>query len=118
MSECQFVRSQRVILPSDMTGAEGVQGVIVSATTFVGREPEYGVQWLLCATADGNGSLVPRQGSLAESVLVAAQPPTMIASDEADKAVQVAFEKGLATRIDEYEGEIRKLQRKSARRRR
>jgi len=118
MSECQFVRSQRVVLPGDMTGAEGVQGVVISITAFVAREPEYGLQWLSCSTADSNGSLIPRQGSCAESVLLAAQPPRMIPADEVESLLADVRFKTVEIVRAEYAPEIEKLQRQLKRKRR
>lgn len=78
MSEFAFARADRVTVPVELAGSKGVQGVISASTGFVGREPEYLLQWLVSEIADAHGRLEVSKGSVAESALLRAQPAPTI----------------------------------------
>lgn len=90
MSEFQFSKTHRVIVPADCAGAEGVQGVVTVNVARLGREPYYEVQWLASDTVDEKGNLVMLCTDVSESDLIKAQPPKMIAVTEAERLVGVA----------------------------
>lgn len=95
MSECIFKKGERVIVPANIAGAEGVQAVIIEVSTAIGREPYYGLEWPSNDTVrESDRTLKPCYGSTLESGLVAAQPPKMITKADADDLVQKAYRAG------------------------
>jgi phage terminase small subunit len=74
MAEFQFKNSQRVIVPREISGAFGVQAVVVAATDHLGREPEYKLQWPDAGMMQENQQLVACHAVIAESELLKVQP--------------------------------------------
>lgn len=124
MSEFQFQKSQRITIPAQVAGAEGVQGVVFSNTAFLGREPEYTVKWPSNDTVDQHGNFVSHEAVIAESVLLAGQPPKMVTAAEAQKMAGEAYDRGTLDVRNEAEIErqhrahLRKASRKASARKR
>jgi hypothetical protein len=94
MSEFQFQKSQRVIVPADIAGAEGVQAVIVANSVRLGYEPSYTLQFPSSDTIGEAGALMPIERVVAESALIKAQPPKMISVVDAEKMAAEAYRHG------------------------
>jgi hypothetical protein len=124
MSEFQFQKSQRVIVPADVACAENVQGVIVGYSSRIGYEPDYTIAWPSADAVDGNGFLKTIERSVGQSALDKAQPPKMVTAAEAQKIAGEAYDKGGADVREEIEMECqarigkRKASRKAAARKR
>lgn len=74
MSKCAFELSQRVVLPADSILGGNVQAIVVDRKEFVGREPQYGLQYLVPGFMEDSGQLSVGVASYTESYLVEAQP--------------------------------------------
>lgn len=118
MSEAAFARSQRVIVPANLAGAEGVQGVITAVKTFIGREPEYDLQWPVADMIGANGFLVIVQSPTPESELLAAQPGKTVTADEAQHMINRAVIDAQVQTRDQVEREFMTAARQNARRKR
>lgn len=117
MSEFLFQNSQRVVLPADVAGAEGVQGVVVAYTGFIGREPEYKVQSLVADTIGESGALKAIERRVSESELSRAQPPLMVRAADLETARAEAYRQGGDDLREELKTELqsRIAKRKAAR---
>jgi hypothetical protein len=102
MSEFQFQKSQRVTVPADIAGAEGVQAVIVANSARLGYEPSYTLQFPSSDTIGEAGALMPIERVVGESALINAQPKSSITKEDADKLVADAYRCG----ADELRAEI------------
>lgn len=89
MSEFHFQKSQRVIVPPQAAGAEGVQGIVSGIFDRLGREVQYVVQWMRsdATDEDGKGTFKGVGQSFTESDLLKAQPPKTITFAEAQAMV-------------------------------
>lgn len=94
MSEFQFQKSQRVMLPADITGAENVWGVVTGNHAALGREPFYEIQWQSADTVYESTLLVHHTATCSESRLLQAQPAPSLPRDEVDKLLADAYRKG------------------------
>ena len=103
MSEFRFEISQRVILPKDFVGAEGVQGIVYSRTAQIGREPFYFCKWPLSDKVDQFGDFTYGGASLSESELIVAQP----AGNKGELSVEVKVDQ---TDLDAALGKARELE--------
>ena len=95
MSEFQYVKTQRVIVPADRAGAEGVQGVITVNVARLGSEPHYEVQWPSCDTVGESGDLKMLCTDVSESELIKAQPPAMVSLSQARDMVEDALKRSV-----------------------
>jgi hypothetical protein len=102
MSEFQFQKSQRVMLPGDIAGAECVWGVVVGNFAKLGREPLYDVQWQSSDSVSEEMLLVTHTATIAESRLLQAQPAPSVAVDAVDKMLSDAYRRG----ADELRAEL------------
>lgn len=90
MSEFLFKNSQRVSVPTKYSGADGVQAVITRCSSFVGREPEYRLEWQANDVVAETGHLVPCFAAVSESDLVAAQPAEAFSREEMERRIHQA----------------------------
>ena len=105
MSEFAFQKSQRVIVPADIAGAENVQAVIVANSVRLGYEPNYTLQFPSSDTVGEHGALMPIERVVGEAALVKAQPQKMVLADEAQNLADLAYRKGADDLREEIEQE-------------
>ena len=94
MSVFQFTKSQRVIIPAAMAGAENVQGLVAEGHAELDAEPRYILQWPNAEKIEPDGLFGRLVGEVGQGELIKAQPPAMIPVAQADERAKQAHEHG------------------------
>lgn len=121
MSVFQFTKSQRVIIPAAMAGAENVQGLVAEGHAELGADPRYILQWPNAEKFGDNGLFGMLVGEVGQGELVKAQPPAaMMSCDAASNMAADAYAAGAAAvrSAIEIERRARALKRKASTRKR
>jgi hypothetical protein len=117
MSEFQFQKSQRVIVPAQAAGADNVQGVVVGIFDRIGREPSYALQWMCTDKADEAGQMMTLGQAFDESRLLEAQPKEANGLTVEVKVDQTDLDSALG-KARELEGIVRRTSKRKPSRKR
>jgi hypothetical protein len=117
MSVFQFTKSQRVIIPAAMAGAENVQGLVAEGHTELDAEPRYILQWPNTEKIEPDGLFGRLVGEVGQGELIKAQPPMMVPLAELKRVEAAAYHNGANDLRQELESErqLRIAKRKASR---